>query len=169
MNSAASRASGTLAVSSPYDTSSDIRDIIRADDILVKTVFDPATQRVIPATEDAGLAAAKVGLVATSEEGRLSGSLVVKPGDGSDGVTVPIVPGSTATPPERLARERDLKPMQFFPVKTRTTDLSTSVGTMDAMNAPGVTLLLLNGDTHSSLRYKGQYVYRLYGLTGATS
>ena len=169
VNSAASRASGTLAVSSPYDTSSDIRDIIRADDILVKTVFDPATQRVIPATEDAGLAAAKVGIVETTAEGRLSGSLVIRPGDGSDGVTVPIVPGSTATPPERLARERDLKPMQFFPVKTRTTDLSTSVGTMDAMNAPGVTLLLLNGDTHSSLRYKGQYVYRLYGLTGATS
>ena len=169
VNSAASRASGTLAVSSPYDTSSDIRDIIRADDILVKTVFDPATQRVIPATEDAGLAAAKVGIVETTAEGRLSGSLVIRPGDGSDGVTVPIVPGSTATPPERLARERDLKPMQFFPVKARTTDLSTSVGTMDAMNAPGVTLLLLNGDTHSSLRYKGQYVYRLYGLTGATS
>ena len=169
VNSAASRASGTLAVSSPYDTSSDIRDIIYTDDILVKAVFDPSTQRVIPATEDAGLAAAKVGIVETTAGGRLSGSLVIRPGDGSDGVTVPIVPGSTATPPERLARERDLKPMQFFPVKTRTTDLSTSVGTMDAMNAPGVTLLLLNGDTHSSLRYKGQYVYRLYGLMGATS
>jgi len=169
VNSAASRASGTLAVSSPYDDYPSIRDIIYTHDILVKAVFDPATQRVTPTAEDAGLAAAKVGIVETTAEGRLSGSLVIRPGDGSDGVTVPIVPGSTATPPERLARERDLKPMQFFPVKTRTTDLSTSVGTMDAMNAPGVTLLLLNGDTHSSLRYKGQYVYRLYGLTGATS
>ena len=168
VNSAASRASGTLAVSSPYDTSSDIRDIIRADDILVKTVFDPSTQRVTPTAEDAGLAAAKVGIVATTAEGRLSGSLVVKPGDGSDGATIPIVPGSTVIPPERLARNHDLKPMQFFPVKTRTTDLSTSVGTVDAMNAPGVTLLLLNGGT-PSLRYRDHQAYRLYGLTGATS
>ena len=168
VNSAASRASGTLAVSSPYDTSSSIRDIIRADDILVKAVFDPATQRVTPTAEDAGLAAAKVGIVETTAEGRLSGSLVVKPGDGSDGATIPIVPGSTVIPPERLARNHDLKPMQFFPVKTRTTDLSTSVGTMDAMNAPGVTLLLLNGGT-PSLRYRDHHAYRLYGLTGATS
>ena len=168
VNSAASRASGTLAVSSPYDTSSDIRDIIRADDILVKAVFDPATQRVTPTAEDAGLAAAKVGLMETTAEGRLSGSLVVKPGDGSDGATIPIVPGSTVIPPEWLARNHDLKPMQFFPVKTRTTDLSTSVGTVDAMNAPGVTLLLLNGGT-PSLRYRDHHAYRLYGLTGATS
>ena len=169
VNSAASRASGTLAVSSPYDTSSDIRDIIRADDILVKAVFDPSTQRVTPTAEDAGLAAAKVGIVATSEEGRLSGSLVAKPGDGSDGATVPIVPGSTLKSPERLARNHDLEPRQFFAIGTNAIGLRTSVGTMDAMNAPGVTLLLLNGDTHSPLRYKGQYVFRLYGLTGATS
>ena len=168
VNSAASRASGTLAVSSPYDTSSNIRDIIRADDILVKAVFDPSTQRVTPTAEDAGLAAAKVGIVETTAEGRLSGSLVVKPGDGSDGATIPIVPGSTVIPPEWLARNHDLKPMQFFPVKTRTTDLSTSVGTVDAMNAPGVTLLLLNGGT-PSLRYRDHHAYRLYGLTGATS
>ena len=172
VNSAASRASGTLAVSSPYDTSSDIRDIIRADDILVKAVFDPSTQRVTPTAEDAGLAAAKVGIVATSEEGRLSGSLVAKPGDGSDGATIPIVPGSTLKSPERLARNHDLKPMQFFPIRTRTTDLSTSVGTVDAMNTPGVTLLLLNGGGKTmpfSSRYRGHRVYRLYGLTGATS
>ena len=124
VNSAASRASGTLAVSSPYDDYPSIRDIIYTDDILVKAVFDPATQRVTPTAEDAGLAAAKVGLVATSEEGRLSGSLVVKPGDGSDGATIPVVPGSTLKPPERLARNHDLKPMQFFPIDTDAGSLS---------------------------------------------
>ena len=173
VNSAASRASGTLAVSSPYDDYPSIRDIIYTDDILVKAVFDPATQRVTPTAEDAGLAAAKVGLVATSEEGRLSGSLVVKPGDGSDGATIPVVPGSTLKPPERLARNHDLKPMQFFPIDTDAGSLSSWERTVDAMNAPGVTLLSLDGGGKFmplSLRYYyGNHVYRLYGLTGATS
>ena len=172
VNSAASRASGTLAVSSPYDTSSDIRDIIRADDILVKAVFDPSTQRVTPTAEDAGLAAAKVGFMATSEEGRLSGSLVVRPGDGSDGVTIPIAPGSTVIPPERLARERDQQPMQFFPIGgTRYVDSHKVERAVDAMNTPGVTLLLLNGGGRSmrSSRYDDYRVYQLYALTGATS
>ena len=173
VNSAASRASGTLAVSSPYDTSSSIRDIIYTDDILVKAVFDPATQRVTPTAEDAGLAAAKVGLVATSEEGRLSGSLVVKPGDGSDGATIPVVPGSTLKPPERLARNHDLKPRQFFPIGTDASNLSSSERTVDAMNAPGVTLLSLDGGGKtmplSPRYYYRNHIYRLYGLTGATS
>ena len=173
VNSAASRASGTLAVSSPYDDYPSIRDIIYTHDILVKAVFDPATQRVTPTAEDAGLAAAKVGIVATSEEGRLSGSLVVKPGDGSDGATIPIVPGSTLKPPERLARNHDLKPMQFFPIDTDAGSLSSWERTVDAMNAPGVTLLSLDGGGKFmplSLRYYyGNHVYRLYGLTGATS
>ena len=173
VNSAASRASGTLAVSSPYDDYPSIRDIIYTDDILVKAVFDPATQRVTPTAEDAGLAAAKVGLVATSEEGRLSGSLVVKPGDGSDGATIPVVPGSTLKPPERLARNHDLKPMQFFPIDTDAGSLSSWERTVDAMNAPGVTLLSLDGGGKfmplSPRYYYGNHVYRLYGLTGATS
>jgi len=173
VNSAASRASGTLAVSSPYDDYPSIRDIIYTDDILVKAVFDPSTQRVTPTAEDAGLAAAKVGLVATSEEGRLSGSLVVKPGDGSDGATIPVVPGSTLKPPERLARNHDLKPMQFFPIDTDAGSLSSWERTVDAMNAPGVTLLSLDGGGKfmplSPRYYYGNHVYRLYGLTGATS
>ena len=173
VNSAASRASGTLAVSSPYDDYSSIRDIIYTDDILVKAVFDPATQRVTPTAEHAGLAAAKVGLVATSEEGRLSGSLVVKPGDGSDGATIPVVPGSTLKPPERLARNHDLKPMQFFPIDTDAGSLSSWERTVDAMNAPGVTLLSLDGGGKfmplSPRYYYGNHVYRLYGLTGASS
>lgn len=173
VNSAASRASGTLAVSSPYDDYPSIRDIIYTDDILVKAVFDPATQRVTPTAEDAGLAAAKVGIVATTAEGRLSGSLVVKPGDGSDGATIPIVPGSTLKPPERLARNHDLKPMQFFPIDTDAGNLSSWERTVDAMNAPGVTLLSLDGGGKfmplSQRYYYGNHVYRLYGLTGATS
>ena len=173
VNSAASRASGTLAVSSPYDDYPSIRDIIYTDDILVKAVFDPATQRVTPTAEDAGLAAAKVGLVTTSEEGRLSGSLVVKPGDGSDGATIPVVPGSTLKPPERLARNHDLKPMQFFPIDTDAGSLSSWERTVDAMNAPGVTLLSLDGGGKtmplSPRYYYRNHIYRLYGLTGASS
>jgi len=174
VNSAASRASGTLATYPPYDGRSKFDFSEYTDDIWVGTVFDPVTQRVIPATQDAGLAAAKVGIVATSEKGQLSGSLVVRPGDGSDGATIPIVPGSTVTPPEQLARDRRLKPMQFFPIgRTRYAGSHILEKTVDAMKAPGVTLLLLDGGGKtmplSQRYYYDNHVYRLYGLTGAIS
>ena len=109
----------------------------------------------------------------TTAEGRLSGSLVVKPGDGSDGATIPVVPGSTLIPPEQLARVRGMKPMQFFPIGTDASNLSSWERTVDAMNAPGVTLLSLDGGGKfmplSPRYYYGNHVYRLYGLTGATS
>lgn len=169
VNSAASRASGTLATYPPYDGRSKFESSEYTDDIWVGTVFDPSTQRVTPATEDTGLATAKVGLMATSEKGQLSGSLVVRPGDGSDGATIPIAPGSTVTPPERLARDRDQQPMQFFPIGgTRYVDSHILERAVEAMNTPGVTLLLLNGGP-PSLRYSDHQAYRLYGLTGATS
>ena len=169
VNSAASQASGTLAAYPPYDDRPKFESSEYTDDIWVGTVFDPATQRITPATEDAGLAAVKVGLVATSEEGQPSGSLVVRPGDGSDGATIPIAPGSTVIPPEQLARERDQQPMQFFPIGgTRYVDSHKVERAVDAMNTPGVTLLLLNGSP-PSLRYSDPQAYRLYGLTGATS
>ena len=169
VNSAASQASGTLAAYPPYDGRSKFESSEYTDDIWVGAVFDPSTQRVTPATEDAGLATAKVGLMATSEKGQLSGSLVVRPGDGSDGVTIPIAPGSTVIPPERLARERDQQPMQFFPIGgTRYVDSHDVERAVEAMNTPGVTLLLLNGGP-ASLRYRDHQAYRLYGLTGATS
>jgi hypothetical protein avisC_03251 len=174
VNSAASRASGTLATYPPYDGRSKFDFSEYTDDIWVGTVFDPVTQRVIPATQDAGLAAAKVGIVATSEKGQLSGSLVVRPGDGSDGATIPIVPGSTVTPPEQLARDRRLKPMQFFPIgRTRYAGSHILEKTVDAMKAPGVTLLLLDGGGKtmplSQRYYYDNHVYRSYGLTGAIS
>ena len=169
VNSAASQASGTLVAYPPYDGRSKFESSEYTDDIWIGTVFDPSTQRITPATQHAGLATAKVGLVATSEEGQLSGSLVVKPGDGSDGVTIPIAPGSTVIPPEQLARERDQQPMQFFPIGgTRYVDSHDVERAVEAMNTPGVTLLLLNGGT-PSLRYRDHHAYRLYGLTGATS
>lgn len=173
VNSAASRASGTLATYPPYDGRSKFDSSEYTDDIWVGAVFDTSTQRVTPATQYAGLATAKVGLMATSEKGQLSGSLVVRPGDGSDGATIPIVPGSTVTPPEQLARNHRLKPMQFFPIgETRYADLHILERTVDAMKAPGVTLLLLDGGGKTmplSQRYYDNHVYRLYGLTGATS
>ena len=172
VNSAASQASGTLAAYPPYDGRSKFESSEYTDDIWVGTVFDPSTQRVTPATQYAGLATAKVGLMATSEKGQLSGSLVVRPGDGSSGVTAPIAPGSTVIPPEQLARERDQQPMQFFPIgNTRYGDSHNVERAVDAMNTPGVTLLLLNGGGRSmrSSHYDDYRVYRLYGLTGATS
>ena len=172
VNSAASRASGTVTTYPPYDGRSKFESSEYTDDIWIGTVFDPSTQRITPATQHTGLATAKVGLMATSEKGQLSGSLVVRPGDGSDGVTIPIAPGSTAAPPEQLARERDQQPMQFFPIGgTRYVDSHKVARAVDAMNTPGVTLLLLNGGGRSmrSSRYDDYRVYRLYGLTGATS
>ena len=169
VNSAASQASGTLVAYPPYDGRSKFESSEYTDDIWIGTVFDPSTQRITPATQHAGLATAKVGLMATSEEGQLSGSLVVRPGDGSDGVTIPIAPGSTVIPLEQLARERDQQPMQFFPIGgTRYVDSHKVERAVEAMNTPGVTLLLLNGGP-PSLRYSDHQAYRLYGLTGATS
>ena len=172
VNSAASQASGTLAAYPPYDGRSKFESSEYTDDIWVGAVFDPSTQHATPATQHAGLATAKVGFMATSEKGQLSGSLVVRPGDGSDGATIPVVPGSTVTPPERLARERDQQPMQFFPIGgTRYVDSHKVERAVDAMNTPGVTLLLLNGGGRSmrSSRYDDYRVYQLYALTGATS
>ena len=172
VNSAASQASGTVTTYPPYDGRSKFEPSEYTDDIWVGTVFDPSTQRVTPATQYVGLATTKVGLKATSEKGQLSGSLVVRPGDGSSGVTVPIAPGSTVIPPEQLARERDQQPMQFFPIgNTRYVDSHNVERAVDAMNTPGVTLLLMNGGGRSmrSSRYDDYRVYRLYGLTGATS
>ena len=172
VNSAASQASGTLAAYPPYDGRSKFESSEYTDDIWVGAVFDPSTQHATPATQHAGLATAKVGFMATSEKGQLSGSLVVRPGDGSDGVTIPIAPGSTVIPPERLARERDQQPMQFFPIGgTRYVDSHKVERAVDAMNTPGVTLLLLNGGGRSmrSSRYDDYRVYQLYALTGATS
>ena len=119
VNSAASRASGTLAAYTPYDGRPKFESSNYTDDIWVGTVFDPSTQRVTPATEDAGLATAKVGIVATSEKGQPSSSLAIRPGDGSSGTTIPIAPGSTATPLEQLAQDHDQQPMQFFPPRKR--------------------------------------------------
>lgn len=172
VNSAASQASGTLAAYPPYDGRSKFESSEYTDDIWIGTVFDPSTQHATPATQHAGLATAKVGLVATSEKGQLSGSLVVRPGDGSDSVTIPITPGSTVIPPEQLARERDQQPMQFFPIGgTRYVDSHKVERAVDAMNTPGVTLFLLNGGGRSmrSSRYDDYRVYQLYALTGATS
>ena len=169
VNSAASQASGTLAAYPPYDDRPKFESSNYTDDIWVGTVFDPSTQRVTPATEDAGLAAAKVGIVATSEKGQPSGSLAIRPGDGSSGTTIPIAPGSTATPLEQLAQDHDQQPMQFFPAEETRGHLHSLERAVDARNVPGATLLLLDGGTRPSLRYKGHHVYHLYGLTGATS
>ena len=63
--------------------------------------------------------------------------------------------------------------MQFFPIgETRYADLHILERTVDAMKAPGVTLLLLDGGGKTmplSQRYYDNHVYRLYGLTGAIS
>ena len=164
-----------MAAYPPYDDYSSIRDINYTDDILVEAVFDPSIQRVTRATQYAGLATAKVGLMATSEEGRLSTSLAILPSDGSSGVTIPIAPGSTLTPPEQLARERDQQPMQFFPVDELWEQSHFQRRALEAQNAPGVTILLLDstGKALSSRSKENKFVYddvyHLYGLTGARS
>ena len=99
----------------------------------------------------------------------------MRPGDGSDGATIPIAPGSTLIPPERLAREPDQQPIQFFPIDEMREYWYSRGRAVDARNAPGVTILLLNGKSEAlSSRAKGtdfvyDDIYRLYGLTGATS
>ena len=120
-----------------------------------ESVFDPATRTVTPVSQYPGLAGAATGIDATIREGKQSGALVIRPGDGSAGLTIPIEPGSVSFPME------DEKPVP----------LNSSEDPI-FLNAPGITLIALDPDREISSRgQKGDYTHthRLYGVAGGSA
>lgn len=123
-----------------------------------ESVFDPATRTVTPVSQYPGLAGAKTGIDTTIREGNQSRALVIRPGDGSAGLTIPIEPGSVSFPVE----EKD--PASSEPEKKTI-----------FLNAPGVTLVALdpeNGIEHHNSKdgdYIHTHTHRLYGVTGGSA
>ena len=120
-----------------------------------ESVFDPATRKVTPVSQYPSLAGATTGIDATIREGKQSGALVIRPGDGSAGLTIPIEPGSVSFPLE------DEKPVP----------LNSSENPI-FLNVPGITLVALDPDREISSRgRKGDYTHthRLYGVAGGSA
>lgn len=122
-----------------------------------ESVFDPATRKVTPVSQYPSLAGATTGIDATIREGKQSGALVIRPGDGSAGLTIPIEPGSVSFPLEGE------KPVP----------LNSSENPI-FLNVPGITLVALDPDREISSRgRKGDYTHththRLYGVAGGSA
>ena len=123
-----------------------------------ESVFDPTTRTVTPASQYPGLAGARTGIDTTIREGKQSRELVIRPGDGSAGLTIPIEPGSVSFPVE------EKEPASSEPEKKTI-----------FLNAPGVTLVALdpeNGIEHHNSKdgdYIHTHTHRLYGVTGGSA
>ena len=122
-------------------------------------VFDPATRSALAPDADPGLASAEVGIETAVQHGNTGGRAVVRPGDGSAGITMPIDDGSLARPSEMLdGRYRPAR-------QSRVTLESSNVA---AMSVPGATLLILTPFDDSGSSHPPSLI-RLCAFTGAPS
>ena len=164
----ASRVSGSM-VTYPV-ISRDTNILYPAEGSRAATVFDPSTRTVTPASQDRSLAAARIGIVEVpADDGSASAALVIRPGDGSSGTTIPITPGSTYQPSQRLT---DTKNAPAQPLTPR--DVS-SASRSKAIRTPGAVIAILNatdklrtscgvdsGDNDQTCRS----TYRIFGIVG---
>ena len=177
VNYRASTASETLALYPEYSAdekkgSCTMISSGGSDKAWVDAVFDPASRTTTPASQYAGVAAAKVGVTIVREGETLAGAVVVQPGDGSDGATIPIAPGSTYRPLESYGRYGETKPGRggecrlHAPVQLA--GRCEYLGDVEFKNTPGVTVVVFypedgkRNDRRSSCS-------RLYGLMGGAS
>ena len=133
-------------------------------------VFDPVTSTVTPASQDRSLAAARSGIVEVpADDGSAAAALVIRPGDGSPGTTIPITPGSTFQSPQELADYFDTPAQPLFYPDSGSHRRTTAVQT------PGATIAILNttyigyGDCHVAPKVDDQKcrdTYRIFGVTG---
>ena len=134
------------------------------------TVFDPATRTVTPVSQDRSLAAARTGIVEVpADDGSASAALVIRPGDGSPGTTIPITPGSTYQPFQKLI-DKDNAPIQ--PLFSQHAD---SERPATAVRTPGTVVVIFNT---TGIGYDGcssgpgkdnqrcRDTYRIFGVTG---
>ena len=168
INAEASRVSGSM-VTYPV-ISRDTNILYPAEGSRAATVFDPSTRTVTPASQDRSLAAARTGIVEVpADDGSASAALVIRPGDGSSGTTIPITPGSTYQPSQRLT---DTKNAPAQPLTPR--DVS-SASRSKAIRTPGAVIAILNatdklrtscgvdsGDNDQTCRS----TYRIFGIVG---
>ena len=102
-------------------------------------VFDPATRTVTPASQDRSLAAARTGIVEVpADDGSAAAALVIRPGDGSPGTTIPITPGSTFRSPQELADDNGIPAQPLF---SRNSELERPT---TVMRTPGAAIATLN-------------------------
>ena len=134
------------------------------------TVFDPSTRTVTPASQDRSLAAARTGIVEVpADDGSASAALVIRPGDGSPGTTIPITPGSTYQPPQELADKENTPAQPLIPQDTDSESRARAVRT------PGAVIAILKATRTSyadcsvgpsNRDQRCRTTYRIFGVTG---
>ena len=128
----------------------------------VGTVFDPATRTVTPASECAGPVAVRLGITRVADGGAVSRALAIRPCDGSEGLTLPVVPGPFRPP---TTTERST------PRQLSKRSQQEQITTM--MNVPGATLVVLNPEgevkANGTSDIDRKYPYHLYALAGDAS
>ena len=162
LNVAASHASGTLAA---YPVPEDGKIKFYTDSITdfyrgtptVGTVFDPTVNTATPAGQYPGLAAATVGIALAARDETLLAEVVMRPGDGSAGVSFPLDSRSIPQSLEEVLNGRRI-PVQLSEQNERED--------VNVINVSGATLATLMISPYTST---GSYSYRLYGLTGDAS
>ena len=177
VNYRASTASGTLALYPEYSVDEkkkncEMISLGKSDKAWVGAVFDPVSRTTTPASQYAGVAAAKIGVTIMREGEILSGAVVVQPGDGSDGATIPIAPGSTYLSFASYAQYGGGSGSCYLHTPVQ---LAGRCGGVDAVfkNTPGVTVVVFDPEKEigevSSYRSNYRSYRRLYGLTGGVS
>lgn len=177
VNYRASTASGTLALYPEYSVDEkkkncEMISLGKSDKAWVGAVFDPASRTTTPASQYAGVAAAKIGVTIMREGETLSGAVVVQPGDGSDGATIPIAPGSTYLSFASYAQYGEGSGSCYLHTPVQ---LAGRCGGVDAVfkNTPGATVIVFDPEKEigevSSYRSNYRSYRRLYGLTGGVS
>ena len=168
INVEASRVSGSM-VTYPV-ISRDTNILYPAEGSRAATVFDPSTRTVTPASQDRSLAAARTGIVEVpADDGSASAALVIRPGDGSSGTTIPITPGSTYQPSQRLTDTENAPAQPLTPRDVSPTSRSK------AIRAPGAVIAILNATdklrTSCGVDSGGndqtcRSTYRIFGIVG---
>ena len=177
VNYRASTASGTLALYPEYSVDEkkkncEMISLGKSDKAWVGAVFDPVSRTTTPASQYAGVAAAKIGVTIMREGETLSGAVVVQPEDGSDGATIPIAPGSTYLSFASYAQYGGGSGSCYLHTPVQ---LAGRCGGVDAVfkNTPGVTVVVFDPEKEigevSSYRSNYRSYRRLYGLTGGVS
>ena len=162
LNGAASHASGALAAypvpedgKIKFDIDS-ITDFYRGTPTM-GTVFDPTVNTATPAGQYPGLAAATVGIALAARDETLLAEVVMRPGDGSAGVSFPLDSRSIPQSLEEVLNDRRV-PAQLSEQNERED--------VNVINVPGTTLATLMVSPYTST---SSHSYRLYGLTGDAS
>ena len=168
INAEASRVSGSM-VTYPV-ISRDANILYPAENSRAATVFDPSTRTVTPASQDRSLAAARTGIVEVpADDGSTSAALVIRPGDGSSGTTIPITPGSTYQPSQRLTDTKNAPAQPLTPRDVSSTSRSKAIRT------PGAVIAILNATdklrTSCGVDSGGNdqtchSTYRIFGIVG---